>query len=672
MIAAFSSRFPDSPASTTGRLASAVVRPAAGPAQPADVHQQILDLASRQQRASPGPVRRRHVEGRPGGPPDLAPRGVPRACSTASREGRRPAGPEDRARSRPTITSSRSSPTRASPAISCRPCSTGRKVIIGSLPGVLSPCGHSTNGKAAGTYQTLHINLAKRGYVVLTYDPVGQGERSQFWDAEQGPVALQPELRRARRARQPALSPRHQPGPVPDLGRHARARLPGLAAGSGPARDRLRGQLGRRHAHGLHRGPRPAGDGRRHRLLHHDAPATDGQPHPGGPVRRPRAGHLRLRRRGDRPRRAAGPARAPADAPRLGPVRTSSRSRAPGNRSPRRSGSTRSPVPASGSRWPRRPAGTASALPLRTAVYAWFDRWLAGRTDAAPSSEIAVKPRPDAELLVCPDGQVNLSLRSRPFLPLAWEEFERKPKPARVPLADLLRLDLEPGRPARHRDQPDAPGRARPSSSCINGNESRDWREEAEFLQAASKPRPCGRGGRPARGGRVAGPPIFAQAAPLRRPAQRRRGEHRLQRVPRRQEPAGDAGGGRPGGDLERLAEKDKPRRIDRLRPSRCGAGGLPGRGRRAVGSTRSPARTCCSASGRSSPPTGFPINAASILPGLLQKFGDIADVLAQIAPRKVLVASGIGEPPGPGQHTRFIPQSFSKEPKLLADWLRD
>ena len=39
----------------------------------------------------------------------------------------------------------------------------------------------------------------------------------------------------------------------------------------------------------------------------------------------------------------------------------------------------------------------------------------------------------------------------------------------------------------------------------------------------------------------------------------------------------------------------------------------------------------------------GFPINAASILPGLLQKFGDVADVLAQIAPRKVLVAAGVG-----------------------------
>src|SRR5262249_6994056 len=51
------------------------------------------------------------------------------------------------------------------------------------VPGVLSPCGHSTTGKAAEPYQILHINLARRGYVVLTYDPVGQGERSQFWDA---------------------------------------------------------------------------------------------------------------------------------------------------------------------------------------------------------------------------------------------------------------------------------------------------------------------------------------------------------------------------------------------------------------------------------------------------------------------------------------------------------
>src|SRR5262249_9233839 len=57
------------------------------------------------------------------------------------------------------------------------------KAVTSRRPGVLSPCGHSTNGKAADAYQVLHINLAKRGYVVLTYDPVGQGGRSQFWDA---------------------------------------------------------------------------------------------------------------------------------------------------------------------------------------------------------------------------------------------------------------------------------------------------------------------------------------------------------------------------------------------------------------------------------------------------------------------------------------------------------
>jgi len=51
------------------------------------------------------------------------------------------------------------------------------------LPAILSPCGHSPEGKADAEYQKLHINLAKRGYIVLTYDPVGQGERSQFWDA---------------------------------------------------------------------------------------------------------------------------------------------------------------------------------------------------------------------------------------------------------------------------------------------------------------------------------------------------------------------------------------------------------------------------------------------------------------------------------------------------------
>lgn len=50
------------------------------------------------------------------------------------------------------------------------------------FPAVLSPCGHSENGKGYDVYQHLFIGLAKRGYVVLTYDPMGQGERIDYWD----------------------------------------------------------------------------------------------------------------------------------------------------------------------------------------------------------------------------------------------------------------------------------------------------------------------------------------------------------------------------------------------------------------------------------------------------------------------------------------------------------
>jgi len=49
-------------------------------------------------------------------------------------------------------------------------------------PGVLVPSGHSTNGKAY--YQALCQRLVQRGYVVISWDAFGQGERSQFWDAK--------------------------------------------------------------------------------------------------------------------------------------------------------------------------------------------------------------------------------------------------------------------------------------------------------------------------------------------------------------------------------------------------------------------------------------------------------------------------------------------------------
>ena len=48
------------------------------------------------------------------------------------------------------------------------------------FPGVIVPCGHSANGKAAETYQRISILLAKNGIAALCYDPIGQGERIQL------------------------------------------------------------------------------------------------------------------------------------------------------------------------------------------------------------------------------------------------------------------------------------------------------------------------------------------------------------------------------------------------------------------------------------------------------------------------------------------------------------
>jgi hypothetical protein len=55
---------------------------------------------------------------------------------------------------------------------------------VAKHPAVLVPAGHSTNGKIH--YQALSQRLVSHGYVVIAWDPVGQGERSQFWDAKAG------------------------------------------------------------------------------------------------------------------------------------------------------------------------------------------------------------------------------------------------------------------------------------------------------------------------------------------------------------------------------------------------------------------------------------------------------------------------------------------------------
>ena len=53
-------------------------------------------------------------------------------------------------------------------------------------PAVIYTSGHTSNGFRAEAYQRKMINLVKKGFAVLAFDPVGQGERLQYFDEESG------------------------------------------------------------------------------------------------------------------------------------------------------------------------------------------------------------------------------------------------------------------------------------------------------------------------------------------------------------------------------------------------------------------------------------------------------------------------------------------------------
>ena len=56
----------------------------------------------------------------------------------------------------------------------------------GKLPAILYLCGHSETGFRYESYQRVIQNLARKGFAVFTIDPVGQGERLQYFDPAQG------------------------------------------------------------------------------------------------------------------------------------------------------------------------------------------------------------------------------------------------------------------------------------------------------------------------------------------------------------------------------------------------------------------------------------------------------------------------------------------------------
>lgn len=58
--------------------------------------------------------------------------------------------------------------------------------LKGKAPAIIYASGHTANGFRSPTYQHIIINLVKKGFIVLAFDPVGQGERLQYYDNKEG------------------------------------------------------------------------------------------------------------------------------------------------------------------------------------------------------------------------------------------------------------------------------------------------------------------------------------------------------------------------------------------------------------------------------------------------------------------------------------------------------
>jgi cephalosporin-C deacetylase-like acetyl esterase len=543
------------------------------------------------------------------------------------------------------------------PALLYRP-----KKLDAPAPAVLSPCGHSATGKAADAYQILHVNLAKRGFVVLTYDPVGQGERSQFWDAEK------------KRSRFGLA-----------CGEHAVLGNPLYLLGMNLARFRIWDGV---------------------RGLDHLASLKDVDAKRLGCVGSSGGGTLTayITALDERvaaaaiccyittlPRRMGNRIEADPDAdpeqdifdfvgagidhagllalcaPRPTLLDTARFDFFPieGARETFAEAQHLYEVAGAAGKIEIAEAAVKHGLsvPLRAAVYNWFDRWLMGKKDGG-AEEIAIKPRPAKELDVCPEGQVNISFRSRPLLSLAREEFEKQSQTPKVALRDLLRLDPDE---AEFAAAEIAPGREGATLLLlVNGNETRDWREEKDFLKVLSAaghavtvvdPRGVGtlRPDLAVKGHAYADPLVgveenLAYNAFL------------------------------VGKTLAGMRTADVLAAVSKLREKTGRKVVLVARRDAALvavfAAALDPRITALAVEGIPLSfrplfdPDGRPVNAASIVPGLLRDFGDVTELLAAIAPRKVLAANGTGTLLRRIYSVTLRTAGFTAEPAALVDWL--
>lgn len=512
------------------------------------------------------------------------------------------------------------------------------KGYAGRRPAVLSPCGHSTNGKAADTYQILHINLAKRGFIVLTYDPVGQGERSQFWDAAKSrshfnlscgehcvlgnPLyLLGTSLARyriwdgIRGIDLLASLPDVDPDKIGCAGNSGGGTLTAYISALDP---RVRAAviscyittLPRRMANRIQEDPDSDPEQDIYRFV------SAGIDHAGLlALRTPRPTLVASARHDFFP--LAGAIESVAEVKKHYKLAGA--------------GQQLHQVVAD--------AKHGLSLTLRQAAYGWFERWLNDSPDVSPRPEIGVTPRSDQELRVCPDGQVNLSLRSRHLLHLAYEEFKPRNGGTRDALLKLLDLNLKNAHdgstPIGSIDKP-----AAQIFVCVNGNETGDWRNERAAIGALSG----------AGYGIAVVDPRGVQSSRIGLRIRSRAYEDPLNGVEENLAyNAFLAGqsllGLRVAGTIaacRKLREQYAARRLvlcgrrDAAFVALLAAAVEPSISALVLDETLLSFRLLFE-------PNGYPINAASILPGLLRDFGDVEDVMALLGTRPIRVSAARG-----------------------------
>ena len=536
------------------------------------------------------------------------------------------------------------------------------KKLVGKAPGILSPCGHSTVGKAAISYQMLHINLAKRGYIVLTFDPVGQGERSQFWNVTKNATPF-------------GLS----------CGEHAMLGNPLYLLGTSLARyrifDGIRGldyleslpdvdpkRLGCIGSSGggtltayisaldprvaaaviscyITTLPRRMGN-----RIERD-PDSDPEQDIFGSVSEgiDHAGLLALR--------APKPTRVSAARDDFFPIEGA-----------RESYAETKPL------YERAEAGDALgilevpekhglSLPQREGAYAWFDLWFREKKDRTDFKEHAVTPRSTKELQVCAEGQVQITLKSRPLLKIAVEEFQARAKSPRVPLAELLHLDPKSAR----FDLTELRKGEGTAVILINGNESADWRSEKDFLTTLKKEE-------------TAVYAVDTRGIGRLRPDKQVKGHDYADPLCGVEENIAYNAflvgrtllGMRVADVIAAMSAIRETKQFDKIV--------LVGRRDAALITlfTAALAPKVTQVALEEMPLSywnffdvaGVPINAASIVPRILRDYGDIAEVLSAIAPRKALIAAGKGKLIRDVANTERSEKLFSREPDVLVKWI--